>query len=71
MTSYALLLAGLLWVGLGLGYRYRPQAMFRVRSAPFAADGDGLTASGEESYRRLGLFHLLMGVGLTLISLTG
>ncbi|WP_255168509.1 hypothetical protein [Natrononativus amylolyticus] len=44
--------------------------MFRVRHFPFTPEGDGLTESGESSYRLTGWFIAGVGVVLLLIGLT-
>lgn len=56
----ALLFGSWFWVA-GLACLYAPQTVFRIRHAPMAPSEDGLTEAGEQSYRRLGLFHIALG----------
>jgi hypothetical protein len=70
MVSYPLLGVSLLWLVVGLGFIYRPQTMFRIRFAPVASGDDGLTNSGEQSYRYFGMVNLLFAFAFFLFSLT-
>ena len=65
MVNVPYLIASLFALAMGLGYLLRPQLMFWIRHFPLAS-GDGLTESGEQTYRYVGVIILLVG-GLTFL----
>lgn len=55
---------------VGAAFLLWPQSVFRYRFAPLGPPGDGLTEAGERSYRRFGIFLVLVGFGIAVWGLT-
>ncbi len=66
MVSYLSLAVGIFALWVGWTFYATPQTAFRRRHWPFHPEGNGLTEEGEYSYRVLGVFFLITGVGLVL-----
>lgn len=66
MNWRAVLFLSSMWWIVGAGFFFRPQAMFRLRFAPLGSARDGLTEDGEQSYKRFGIFLILIGVAFAI-----
>jgi hypothetical protein len=66
MDWRSVLFLSMFWWIVGAGFFFRPQTMFRLRFAPLGPSGDGLTEDGEQSYKRFGIFLILIGVAFAI-----